>query len=71
MVRLLAPTEYGQPMQLYFFSNDTAWVNYEDIQAQVFEYLYAIAPEFGINIFQLPSGEDLQEAASNYHKKNS
>lgn len=62
MVRLMEPTPHGQPMQIYFFSNDTAWVNYEAIQARVFEYLYAIAPEFGINIFQLPSGEDLQGA---------
>ena len=68
MVRLLAPTEYGQPLQIYFFSNDTVWVNYEGIQAQVFEYLYAIAPEFGINIFQLPSGEDLQEASNSFQK---
>lgn len=60
LVRLLEPTQHGQPMQIYFFSNDTAWVNYEDIQARVFEYLYAIAPEFGINIFQSPSGEDIQ-----------
>lgn len=60
LVRLLEPTPHGQPMQIYFFSNDTAWVNYEDIQARVFEYLYAIAPEFGINIFQSPSGEDIQ-----------
>lgn len=60
LVRLLEPTQHGQPMQIYFFSNDTAWVNYEDIQARVFEYLYAIAPEFGINIFQSPSGEDIK-----------
>ena len=64
MVRLLEPTQYGQPMQIYFFSNDTVWVNYEDIQAQIFEYLYAIAPEFDINIFQLPSGDDIQEFAN-------
>lgn len=70
MVRLLEPTQYGQPMQIYFFSNDTVWVNYEDIQAQIFEYLYAIAPEFDINIFQLPSGEDIQEFA-NGSRKNS
>ena len=64
MVRLLEPSHHGQPMQIYFFSNDTVWVNYEDIQAQIFEYLYAIAPEFDINIFQLPSGEDIQELAN-------
>lgn len=60
MVRLQDPTPHGQPMQIYFFSNDTVWVKYEDIQARVFEYLYAIAPEFGIKIFQLPSGTDIQ-----------
>lgn len=60
LVRLLEPTQHGQPLQIYFFSNDTAWANYEDIQASVFEYLYAIVPEFGINIFQSPSGEDIQ-----------
>ncbi len=70
MVRLLEPTQYGQPLQIYFFSNDTVWVNYEDIQSQVFEYLYATVPEFGINIFQLPSGGDIQEAAGNHRKKN-
>ena len=68
MVRLLEPTQYGQPMQIYFFSNDTVWVNYEDIQAQIFEYLYAIAPEFDINIFQLPSGDDIQEFANGSHR---
>lgn len=60
MVRLMEPTPQGQPMQIYFFSNDTAWVRYEDIQARVFEYLFAIAPEFGIKMFQLPSGQDMQ-----------
>lgn len=60
MVRLMEPTPQGQPMQIYFFSNDTAWVRYEDIQARVFEYLFAIAPEFGIKMFQLPSGNDVQ-----------
>ncbi len=63
MVRLMEPTPQGQPMQIYFFSNDTAWVRYEDIQARVFEYLFAIAPEFGIKMFQLPSGQDMQRMA--------
>ena len=59
MVRLMEPTAQGQPMQLYFFSNETAWVRYEDIQARVFEYLLAVAPQFGIKIYQAPSGEDI------------
>lgn len=64
MVRLMEPTPQGQPMQLYFFSNDTAWVSYENIQSSVFEYLYAIAPQFGIKIYQAPSGEDISTLKS-------
>lgn len=61
MVRLLDPTPHGQPMQLYLFSNNTEWVKYEGIQARIFEYLYAIAPEFDIRIHQLPSGSDIRQ----------
>ncbi len=61
MVRLLEPTQYGVPMQLYFFTKDTAWIKYENVQSAVFEYLFAIAPEFGIRIFQLPSGDDIEQ----------
>lgn len=60
MVRLLEPTEHGIPMQLYFFTSDTAWIVYERVQARVFEYLFAIAPQFGIRFFQLPTGNDFQ-----------
>ena len=63
MVRLMEPTAHGIPMQLYFFTNDTAWVVYESIQSSVFEYIFAVAPEFGIRFFQLPTGSDLQHQA--------
>lgn len=63
MVRLMEPTAHGIPMQLYFFTNDTAWVVYESIQSSVFEYILAVAPEFGIRFFQLPTGSDLQPQA--------
>lgn len=63
MVRLMEPTAHGIPMQLYFFTNDTAWVVYESIQSSVFEYIFAVAPEFGIRFFQLPTGHDLQPQA--------
>lgn len=63
MVRLMEPTAHGIPMQLYFFTNDTAWVVYESIQSSVFEYILAVAPEFGIRFFQLPTGSDLQSQA--------
>lgn len=60
MVRQLAPTATGLPLELYFFSNDQNWVNYEGIQADIFDHLYAIAPEFGLRIFQHPTGFDWQ-----------
>ena len=58
MVRQLAPQTTGVPLELYFFSNDQNWVNYEGIQADIFDHLYAIAPHFGVRIFQHPTGYD-------------
>lgn len=58
MVRQLQPTAQGLPLELYFFSADTAWVAYEQLQADVFEYIIAMLPEFGIKTFQAPAGSD-------------
>ena len=60
MVRQLQPTETGIPLELYFFSANKVWVAYEGIQADVFDHVLAIIPEFGLRIFQNPSGEDLR-----------
>lgn len=60
MVRQLQPTETGIPFELYFFSANKVWVAYEGIQADVFDHVLAIIPEFGLRIFQNPSGEDLR-----------
>ena len=60
MVRQLKATEVGLPLELYFFSNDKNWVNYEAIQADIFDHLYAAAPMFDLRIFQHPSGHDWQ-----------
>lgn len=61
MVRQLQPTETGIPMELYFFSAAKDWVPYEGIQADVFDHVLAIIPEFGLRVFQNPSGEDFRE----------
>ena len=61
MVRQLPATPTGLPLELYFFSNDQAWVNYEAIQADIFDHLYAMAPLFDIRIFQHPSGNDWRQ----------
>ena len=60
IVRQLAPGPKGLPIQIYCFSNDTEWANYETLQADIFDHLIAILPEFGIRAFQEPSGADLE-----------
>lgn len=61
MVRQLQPTEKGIPIELYFFSLTKDWIPYEGVQADVFDHVLAIIPEFGLRVFQNPSGEDLRK----------
>ena len=61
MVRQLQSTNYGVPIELYFFTKTTQWVEYEGIQAEVFDHMFAVAPRFGLRVFQSPSGLDLKE----------
>lgn len=61
LVRQLQPTAQGMPIELYFFSADTAWVNYEFLQAEVFDHLLAMLHTFDLKIFQSPTGLDLQK----------
>lgn len=60
MVRHLQPTEKGIPMELYFFSSIKDWVSYETIQADVFDHILAVIPEFDLQIFQELSGRDIR-----------
>ena len=60
MVRQLQPTTQGLPLELYFFFNGTAWVMYEHLQSEIFEYVLATLPEFGLKTFQSPTGDDLK-----------
>jgi miniconductance mechanosensitive channel len=62
MVRQLNPTPQGLPMEVYVFSNDVAWVSYEGIQADIFDHILAIVPEFGLRLYQSPSGSDVEAA---------
>ena len=52
MVRQLEPSEKGLPIKIYVFAGDTDWVRYERIQADIFDHLLAVVPEFGLRIFQ-------------------
>jgi miniconductance mechanosensitive channel len=65
IVRQLQPTEKGLPLEIYAFSNQIAWKDYEAIQSDIFDHLIAILPEFGLKVYQAPSGYDMQIAMSN------
>ena len=60
LVRQLAPTERGLPIEIYVFSNDKAWVSYEAIQADLFDHILAVLPLFDLRPFQSPTGADLR-----------
>jgi len=60
MVRQLPATTTGLPLELYFFTNDVVWANYENIQADIFDHLFAIAGHFNLRVYQQPSGYDWQ-----------
>ena len=59
LVRQLSSGPQGVPIEIYCFSNDTDWVAYEAIQSDLFDRILAIVPEFGLRVFQEPSGADL------------
>ena len=61
IVRQLQATEKGLPLEIYVFTNDTNWVNYEEIQADVFDHLLTCVPEFGLSIYQDPTGLDFRK----------
>jgi len=58
LVRQLAPTPEGIPLEIYVFSSDTRWAFYEGIQADIFDHILSIVPEFGLSVYQRPSGRD-------------
>lgn len=61
LVRQLQPTAQGMPIEMYFFSADTAWLNYEHLQAEVFDHILAMLHKFDLKVFQSPTGLDLQK----------
>lgn len=63
LVRNMAPTEYGVPLEIYCFSKRTAFVEYEAIQGLIFDHITAAATHFDLEIFEAPSGRDLKRLA--------
>jgi len=60
LVRQLDPGPTGLPIEIYVFTNTTDWIEYEDIQANIFDHLLAVVPEFELRVFQEPSGRDFE-----------
>lgn len=65
IVRQLQPAETGIPLEIYAFVNDINWAVYEEVQSDIFDHIFAVAPEFGLRIFQNPTGYDLQHLLKN------
>ena len=63
LVRQLEPGPTGLPLEIYVFTNDTRWTVYEDVQSDIFDHLLATIPEFGLRVFQNPSGHDFAALA--------
>jgi miniconductance mechanosensitive channel len=61
MVRQLAPTAHGIPIEMYAFSSDKRWQNYEYIMADIFDHLIAAVPYFNLEIFELPSNSSFTD----------
>jgi miniconductance mechanosensitive channel len=61
IIRQLQPTSEGLPLEIYAFANTTVWKDYEAIQSDIFDHLIAIVPEFGLRVYQAPSGADFRQ----------
>ncbi len=70
LVRYLEPTEQGIPIEIYVFSKVKEWTEYEVIQADIFDHILSVLPEFELSVFQNPSGHDIQKLADTVNKKD-
>lgn len=65
MVRQLPPGETGIPIEIYAFTDTTDWIEYENIQADIFDHILSVAEEFGLRLFQNPTGYDVKQISMN------
>jgi miniconductance mechanosensitive channel len=63
LIRHLQPTDKGLPIEIYVFCKDQRWANYESIQADIFDHIMAVIPQFGLRVFQSPAGDDISSLA--------
>ena len=66
----MPPGSDGLQIEIYYFTNTVAWVGYESIQADIFDHLYAILPEFKLRVFQAQAGDDLLGTGPNVDRRN-
>ncbi|MEG1454161.1 MAG: mechanosensitive ion channel [Comamonas sp.] len=59
LARTLEPTTEGVPLELYCYTSTSVWVEYENIQGSIFDHLIGVLPEFGLRLYQRPSGSDV------------
>ena len=64
LVRQLQVTPEGLPMEIYVFSSDQRWVQYEGIQSDIFDHMFSVIHEFELSLFQSPTGDDFNRAFS-------
>ena len=69
MVRHLAPTTEGIPLEIYCFSKDKRWEFYEVITADIFDHLIAAIPYFDLKLFESPSGDDIIQSLKHFAEK--
>lgn len=67
MVRQLAPDANGLPIEIYCFTSTVVWAEYESIQADIFDHIFAVVDEFGLRIHQSPTGNDIRSLAAANH----
>lgn len=60
MVRQLEPGSQGLPLEIYCFTNTVVWLEYEGIQSDIFDHIFAIVGEFGLRVYQSPTGNDVR-----------
>ena len=68
MVRQLAPGPDGLPLEIYAFTNTVVWMEYEGIQADIFDHIFAVVEEFGLRIHQTPTGNDMRILAGHVQR---
>ncbi|HEX7708816.1 MAG TPA: mechanosensitive ion channel domain-containing protein [Thermoanaerobaculia bacterium] len=67
LVRQQPPGPTGLPIEIYCFTNTVAWGAYESIQSDIFDHLLAVVPEFGLRVFQQPTGADIERGLAAIH----